>query len=152
MTATQYAQNIIIHISVLGQSRLHHQQSHKSVQTRFALSAHLKSNPMRMLLSTLWRLFAVVSWANLGFTISTLANVFRTLPRLRKFAHRMTKDQGWSKPYIHTYICCMYGIFSREITIHTVHIRCRYTVLANPTKDAPAARCARNSSQQSPVS
>ena len=34
---------------------------------------------------------------------------------------------GWPKPYIHTYIRCIYGTFGRELTIHTViygvHIR-----------------------------
>ena len=27
---------------------------------------------------------------------------------------------GWPEPYIYTYIRCTYGIFSREITVHTV--------------------------------
>jgi hypothetical protein len=28
--------------------------------------------------------------------------------------------KGWPKPYIHTYVWCVYGILSREITIHAV--------------------------------
>jgi len=44
---------------------------------------------------------------------------------------------GWPKPHIHTYIRCMYDIFSRWITIHavlyvglarTIYIQCIYGI------------------------
>ena len=28
--------------------------------------------------------------------------------------------EGWPKPYIHTYIRCMYGKCSREVILHTM--------------------------------
>jgi len=38
--------------------------------------------------------------------------------------------------YIYIYIRCKYGVFGREITIHTYgHIRCECMVLANPNHD-----------------
>jgi len=51
---------------------------------------------------------------------------------------------GWPKPYINIYIRCLYGMISREITIHTVrngvHIRFwptlrKHTVLEKPNAE-----------------
>ena len=45
----------------------------------------------------------------------------------------MSHGQGWPDPYIHTYMQCIYGMLSREITIHTAIHGVHILLLANPT-------------------
>jgi hypothetical protein len=83
-------------------------------------------------------------WCIYGAFTAFLAG---TLPFI---VHTVYIYVGWART---TYTCirCTYGIFSKEITVHTVlygvyirlwptlRVRCTYTVLANPERGVQVA-------------
>jgi hypothetical protein len=84
----------------------------RQVEALGGLASDLRS--CRVLLKCIWR--GVCSFVGCGVVEIGKRSCFITCAS----TIYMVLMLGWPKSYIHTYIWCIYGISSREVTIHTV--------------------------------